>query len=45
MFEMENFSLQDISKILNKPVGTVKSRLFHGRKELARHLRNYMDVR
>lgn len=43
MFEMEGFSLQDISEVLNKPVGTVKSRLFHGRKELADYLRKYLD--
>jgi len=42
MFEMEGFSLQDIAEILDKPIGTIKSRLFHGRKELANHLRNYI---
>lgn len=44
MFEMEGFSLQEISKVLKKPIGTIKSRLFHGRKELAWHLRNYLDI-
>lgn len=44
MFEMEGFSLQDISKILKKPIGTIKSRLFHGRKELAGYLRKYLDI-
>ncbi len=44
MFEMEGFSLQEISKILKKPIGTIKSRLFHGRKELAGHLRNYLNT-
>ncbi len=44
MFEMEGFSLQDISEILKKPIGTIKSRLFHGRKELAWHLRSYLDI-
>ena len=43
MFEMEGFSLEDISKILKKPIGTIKSRLFHGRKELAAYLRNYLE--
>jgi len=43
MFEMEGFSLEDISKILKKPIGTIKSRLFHGRKELAAFLRNYLE--
>lgn len=45
MFEMEGFSLQDISKILKKPIGTIKSRLFHGRKELASYLRSYMNIK
>ncbi len=45
MFEMEGFSLQDISIVLKKPIGTIKSRLFHGRKELAGHLRNYLDIK
>ncbi|MBN1984368.1 MAG: sigma-70 family RNA polymerase sigma factor [Chitinivibrionales bacterium] len=42
LFEMEGFSIEDIAQILKKPVGTVKSRLFHGRKELANHLRKYL---
>lgn len=45
MFEMEGFPLQDISEILGKPIGTIKSRLFHGRKELAGYLRSYLDVK
>ena len=45
MFEMEGFSLEEISKILEKPMGTIKSRLFHGRKELAGYLRNYLDIK
>ncbi len=44
MFEMEGFSLEDIAHIIKKPLGTVKSRLFHGRKELASHLQTYMDT-
>lgn len=43
MFEMEGFSLEDISTIIQKPIGTIKSRLFHGRKELAAFLRKYLD--
>ncbi|MGD9201202.1 MAG: sigma-70 family RNA polymerase sigma factor [Chitinispirillia bacterium] len=43
MFEIEGFPLQDISEILGKPIGTIKSRLFHGRKELAGYLRSYLD--
>ena len=43
MFEMEGFSLEEISKILEKPIGTIKSRLFHGRKEIAGYLKNYLE--
>lgn len=43
MYEMEGFSLQQIAEIIEKPLGTVKSRLFHGRKELAQHLRCYLE--
>jgi DNA-directed RNA polymerase specialized sigma24 family protein len=43
MFEIEGFSLEEISDILKKPLGTVKSRLFHGRKELAVYMRHYLD--
>jgi RNA polymerase sigma-70 factor (ECF subfamily) len=43
MFEIEGFSLYEIADILKKPVGTIKSRLFHGRKELAMHMRHYFD--
>ena len=32
----ENFSLEEISEILNLPKGTVKSRLFYARNELAK---------
>ncbi|MFP4416838.1 MAG: RNA polymerase sigma factor [Chitinispirillaceae bacterium] len=43
MFEMEQMSLDQISEILNLPVGTVKSRLFHARRDLERHLKRYME--
>jgi RNA polymerase sigma-70 factor, ECF subfamily len=39
MHEMENKTLEEISQILKKPLGTVKSRLFHGRKALEKYLR------
>ncbi len=41
MYEMEGKTLEEIAAILKKPVGTVKSRLFHGRKALEKYLRNY----
>jgi len=43
LFEIEGFSLQEISDIIRKPLGTVKSRLFHGRKELAKYLKEYIS--
>ncbi|HHT94630.1 MAG TPA: sigma-70 family RNA polymerase sigma factor [Clostridia bacterium] len=35
LFEIEQFSLIEVSEILNIPVGTVKSRLFRAREKLA----------
>jgi len=35
MYEMKNMSCEEISKKLNIPTGTVKSRLFNARKELS----------
>jgi len=35
LFDIEQFSLIEVSKILNIPVGTVKSRLFRAREKLA----------
>ena len=34
MFYQEDMSLAEISHAMNIPVGTVKSRLFHARREL-----------
>jgi RNA polymerase sigma-70 factor (ECF subfamily) len=31
---VENFSLEEIARITNAPLGTVKSRLFHARRAL-----------
>jgi RNA polymerase sigma-70 factor, ECF subfamily len=39
LYEMEGKTLEEISTIVEKPVGTVKSRLFHGRKALEKFLR------
>ena len=39
LYEMEGKSLEEIARIVRKPIGTVKSRLFHGRKALEKHLR------
>lgn len=35
LYEIENYSYEDISKKLNCPIGTVKSRLYNAKKELA----------
>jgi RNA polymerase sigma-70 factor (ECF subfamily) len=43
MYEIEGKSLEEISEIIQKPVGTVKSRLFHARRELGKQLRKYLE--
>lgn len=43
LFEMHDLSVDRIAEIVQTPVGTVKSRLFHGRRELARYLRQYVE--
>jgi len=36
---IEGYTLEEVAEMLSVPVGTVKSRLFHGRKALAEKLR------
>jgi RNA polymerase sigma-70 factor (ECF subfamily) len=36
--DMEGFSQEEIAKIINRPVGTVKARISRGRKQLRRQL-------
>lgn len=43
LFEMEGKSIEEISLILSKPTGTIKSRLFHGRNEMKQSLKRYME--
>jgi RNA polymerase sigma-70 factor (ECF subfamily) len=38
LYYINDLSLQEISEILDIPVGTIKSRLFYGRKALKKHL-------
>ena len=38
LYYINDLSLQEISEILDVPVGTIKSRLFYGRKSLKRYL-------
>ncbi|MBD3393902.1 MAG: sigma-70 family RNA polymerase sigma factor [Chitinivibrionales bacterium] len=44
MYEMEGMSLEEIADIIQKPLGTVKSRLFHARRELERLLRKHIGL-
>jgi len=39
--DVEGFPLADVAELLDIPVGTVKSRVFRGRKLLAESLRNF----
>ena len=34
LYFIENFSLEEIARITNTPLGTVKSRLFHAKRAL-----------
>ena len=38
MNAVEGFAYQEIADILNIPIGTVRSRLYRGRKVLQKHL-------
>jgi RNA polymerase sigma-70 factor, ECF subfamily len=42
MYEMDGHTIEEIARILKKPIGTIKSRLFHGRKALEKHLKGYI---
>ena len=42
MCDIQGMPYEDIAQTLGCPVGTVKSRLFHARADLARRLRPYM---
>lgn len=42
MCDIQGMSYEDIAESLQCPIGTVKSRLFHARADLARRLRPYM---
>lgn len=42
LHDMEEKTLDEIAEIIRKPVGTVKSRLFHGRNELKELLSGYL---
>ena len=42
LFEIENLSYEEISQRLKCPIGTVKSRLYNAKKELAESLQDLM---
>ena len=43
MCDMQGMSYEEIAKVLDCPIGTVKSRLFHARADLGRRLRPYIS--
>lgn len=42
---VEGHTLEEVAGMLGVPLGTVKSRLFTGRKQLAKKLRCYVNTR
>ena len=42
MCDIQGMAYEQIAQVLDCPIGTVKSRLFHARADLARRLRPYM---
>ncbi len=41
--DIEGFSYEEIAKIVDKPIGTIRSRLFRARNMLKEKLKNYAD--
>jgi len=41
--DIEGFSYEEIAKIIDKPIGTIRSRLFRARNMLKEKLKNYAD--
>lgn len=41
--EVDGLSYEELAEVLDIPKGTVMSRLFHARHNLAKHLKDYMD--
>jgi RNA polymerase sigma factor (sigma-70 family) len=42
--EIEGMSYEEISKIMNCPIGTVRSRIFRAREAVAAKLRPLLDI-
>ena len=43
MCDLQGMAYENIAEVLNIPLGTVKSRIFHARADLARRLKPYMS--
>ena len=43
--EIEGLSYEDIAEVMNCPIGTVRSRIFRAREEIATRLRPMLDTR
>ena len=45
LVDMGDFSYAEAAEVLSCPLGTVRSRLFRGRKLLHQHLKNYVEAK
>lgn len=43
LYDLEGLSVEEVARVLGCPVGTVKSRLFHGRLRLREVLQPYVE--
>ncbi|MBW3636621.1 MAG: sigma-70 family RNA polymerase sigma factor, partial [Armatimonadetes bacterium] len=43
MCDLQGMAYENIAEVLGIPLGTVKSRIFHARADLARRLKPYMS--
>ena len=43
--EIEGLSYEEISEVMNCPIGTVRSRIYRAREAIAARLRPHLDMR